>query len=254
MGRIQTGFAPSLEQVAIPPEALEQEAPTNAAEFDDYAKEYSELLRNPVRDLFAADGLFFHRRKWEVLQTTLSARRVPVSTARWLDAGCGKGELLSLGASSFALALGCDTSAEMIGDRAGVFLQESPLELPFPDCCFDLVTAVCVYHHLEEKARQTFTGELFRVLRPGGLVCFMEHNPLNPMTQWIVSQTPVDANARLLTHWQIGQLARRAGFLKPQFQFFLFLPEKLHTRFPGLESLLGGVPVGGQYAAFCLRP
>jgi SAM-dependent methyltransferase len=224
------------------------------AEFDRYAKEYSDLLRNPVRDLFATNELFFHRRKWEILQDGLRARRFPMGQARWLDAGCGRGELLSFGERSFGVAVGCDTSAEMIGGRPGVFLQESPLELPFPDSCFDLVTTVCVYHHLEEQARQTFSAELFRVLRPGGLVCFMEHNPLNPVTKWIVSRTPVDANARLLTHFQMARLAGRAGFLKPEFRFFLFLPEKIHSRFSGLENLVGRVPLGGQYAAFCVRP
>jgi hypothetical protein len=37
-------------------------------EFDSYAREYSELLRDPVRDRFATTPLFFHQRKWGVIR------------------------------------------------------------------------------------------------------------------------------------------------------------------------------------------
>ncbi len=37
-------------------------------EFDSYAREYSELLRDPVRDRFATTPLFFHQRKWSVIR------------------------------------------------------------------------------------------------------------------------------------------------------------------------------------------
>jgi hypothetical protein len=41
--------------------------------------------------------------------------------------------------------------------------------------------------------------EIQRVLRPGGVFSLIEHNPLNPVTRLIVSRTPVDGNAKLLT-------------------------------------------------------
>jgi SAM-dependent methyltransferase len=72
------------------------------------------------------------------------------------------------------------------------------LSIPFGDSDFDFVTAVCVYHHISPSARPALTLEVCRVLRPGGVFCMIEHNPLNPITRLIVSRTPVDADAILL--------------------------------------------------------
>ncbi|MDQ2773841.1 MAG: hypothetical protein M3Y57_02780 [Acidobacteriota bacterium] len=118
-------FAPFAERETIPPFGLhEQEARSTPfspdrnsfdpgrqieihSEFDRYASGYSDLLRNPLRDLFATNELFFHRRKWEILQDGLRARRFPIGQARWLDADAakvsfyplGSGHLLSLSAA-----------------------------------------------------------------------------------------------------------------------------------------------------------
>ena len=37
-------------------------------EFDRYAPEYSSLLNDPLRDRFASDPVFFHRRKWMLIR------------------------------------------------------------------------------------------------------------------------------------------------------------------------------------------
>jgi hypothetical protein len=38
--------------------------------------------------------------------------------------------------------------------------QEHPCELPFPPRSFDLITAVCVYHHVRVDARRALTSEM----------------------------------------------------------------------------------------------
>ena len=72
------------------------------------------------------------------------------SGLRYLDVGCGKGELLRLLQSDFKQAAGCDVSAGMMRQIAGIEtrVQQDPLQIPFGDAEFDLVTAVCVYHHV----------------------------------------------------------------------------------------------------------
>ena len=66
------------------------------------------------------------------------------------------------------------------------------LRVPYESARFDLVIAVCVFHHVEIAERQKFMIELKRVARPGGLVCIMEHNPYNPLTRLAVMRCPFD--------------------------------------------------------------
>jgi len=221
-------------------------------EFDSYAREYSELLRDPVRDRFATTPLFFHQRKWGVIREFFDLLGRSTREANWLDVGCGRGELLRLGQSAFGRIAGCDLSQEMLKASADleVRLQTAPTELPFDSEAFDFVTAVCVYHHVGLSDRDALTREAFRVLRPGGVLCVIEHNPLNPLTRRIVQRTPVDTNANLLPHSEARRLVGSTGFSCLDTRFFLYLPESAFRRMPWLEALLKHVPLGGQYALF----
>ena len=224
-------------------------------EFDSYAREYSELLRDPVRDRFATTPLFFHQRKWSVIREFFGSSGRSMHEASWLDVGCGRGELLRLGQSAFGRVAGCDLSQEMLKASADleVRLQTTPVALPFDAEAFDFVTAVCVYHHVGLSERDALTRDAFRVLRPGGVLCVIEHNPLNPLTRRIVRRAPVDANANLLAHAEAKRLVGSAGFSCVDTQFFLYLPEPAFRRMPWLEALLKHVPMGGQYALFAGR-
>lgn len=221
-------------------------------EFDRYAEKYRELMRDPIRDAFAAGSDFFHARKWWLLRDFLERRGALTKSWRWLDIGSGKGELLRLGREAFAQVAGCDLSAAMIEGCSDlpVRLQENPLALPFPDGSFDFLTAVCVYHHVEPKDRAALTAEVRRVLAPGGVFAIIEHNPLNPATRLIVSRTPVDANAKLLTAGEAESLLRGTGLTPFEKSYFLYLPERLYRRFGIVEDWLKRIPGGGQYAVF----
>src|SRR5215475_11561494 len=89
-------------------------------EFDDYADSYAELLNDPARNRFARDPLHFHRRKWLLIKRLLNRAGVNVATQRWLDVGCGQGELLELAGRNFAQATGCDPSASMLSSQASI--------------------------------------------------------------------------------------------------------------------------------------
>lgn len=225
-----------------------------AAEFDDYARNYQELLRDPIRDRFAGSADFFHRRKSVLITEFLRRSHFPMESASWLDVGCGMGELLALAGGAFARAVGCDPSEEMTGSAAAeVHHQRSPEKLPFESGSFDFVTAVCVYHHVEEQDRAPLTHEINRVLRPSGVFCMIEHNPLNPATQIIVHRTPVDANARLLTAGRAKRYLREGGFHEMTAEYFLYFPETFYEKVGFLEKVLKGVPLGGQFAVFALK-
>lgn len=222
-----------------------------AVEFDRYASDYDRLLRDPVRDRFGGGSRFFHERKWALIQEHFAKRNLATEGLRWLDAGCGRGELLALGASRFGEACGCDLAAEMAkNSRIQTVHQLSPSELPFGDARFDFVTAVCVFHHVAPAGRPGLASEMARVLAPGGTACIIEHNPWNPVTRLIVSRTPVDANAILVSAAECRRLLEGAGLTPAEPQYFLYLPRVLYQFAGKLESLFAKLPFGGQYACF----
>jgi SAM-dependent methyltransferase len=131
--------------------------------------------------------------------------------------------------------------------------QPEVTQLPFGSGEFDFVTAVCVFHHVPVESRGALVKEMARVLRPGGVACMMEHNPWNPVTRLIVSRTPVDADAILLTSREAVRMTRESGFRVLDKRYFLYLPRPMYRVAGGLESLLAKVPAGGQYAVFAER-
>jgi SAM-dependent methyltransferase len=222
-------------------------------EFDHYAANYRELVHDPIRDRFAPGSAFFFERKWILLEAFLRRRGVRMESAGWLDVGCGQGELLRLGKPSFGRVAGCDVSAEMLAAARdlNVSVQPAPDRLPYPDGEFDLVTAVCVYHHVaEDEMRLRLTNEARRVLKPGGVFCIIEHNPFNPATRMIVRRIPVDKDARLLTPADSRAVLEGGGFRVVEREFFLYLPERVYHRARFVEAWMKKVPLGGQYAVF----
>jgi SAM-dependent methyltransferase len=233
-----------------------QNSERETPEFERYASSYTELLDDPMRSRFARDPLHFHRRKWILIRSLLKRLGIASQTQRWVDVGCGQGELLSLAGSHFASAVGCDPSPGMLPPNASfqTCIQPSLVELPFEKASVDFVTAVCVYHHVHGAARMLLTEEIKRVLRPGGLCCIIEHNPRNPVTRAIVKRCPVDVDAELLTAPKTQLLFRASGFELVGTDYFLFFPESLFGSLGSLETMLSKVPLGGQYAMLARAP
>jgi len=219
-------------------------------EFERYASSYDALLDDPARNRFARDPLHFHRRKWEVLRSLLEREGMIPKTLRWLDVGCGRGELLELAGSHFAKAVGCDPSAGMLSTNTSFRKYEQPslTKLPFEDASLDIVTAVCVFHHVHGNDRDLLMQEIRRVLARNGLFCMIEHNPWNPVTRGIVKRCPVDVDAELLTAGEARSLLTSHGFERPRTDYFLYLPEKLFEAFGMIETAFRHLPLGGQYA------
>lgn len=226
-----------------------------AAEFDEYSEDYEALLRDPWRERFAGKGDFFQRRKWLLLERWSARRKLNFADMAWLDVGCGRGDLLKLGQGRFRYAAGCDVAASMMPDCEGIDwrIQKSVAEVPFDAGSFDLVTAVCVFHHVREEDRHDLAAAMARTLKPGGWLCIIEHNPFNPVTQIIVRRSPVDVNAKLLTAMTARSIAKRAGLRSIATEFFLVLPKAAYVRIAPLEHACSKAPLGGQYAVFAQK-
>jgi ubiquinone/menaquinone biosynthesis C-methylase UbiE len=224
-------------------------------EFDKFADTYADLLKDPIRDRFAGSGdTFFYSRKLNVLSAFLKGRGLDPSRLSLLGVGGGKGDFLKVSVSSFRQLAGCDPSEKMLRkvDSASISvrLQQRSTEIPYDSGEFDVLTAICVFHHVPLEVRHKLCMEIDRVLRPNSVMCLIEHNPFNPVTQIIVRRTPVDANAKLLTPSVSRRLVNRAGFTVMRTQHFPYLPEMRCARMGWFEKSLATIPFGGQYAVF----
>jgi len=90
---------------------------------------------------------------------------------RLLDVGCGDGAFVALVKSKYREVYGVDLSAEAVQRAKGkgvkvfqVNLNSEPL--PFEPDCFDAVTCLDVIEHVFDP--RALTGEIYRVLKPGG--------------------------------------------------------------------------------------
>jgi SAM-dependent methyltransferase len=225
------------------------------AEFDSYAAAgYRKLLQDPLLDRFA-DSRFFFERKLTLLRSCYERYAKATQSASWLDVGCGEGTLLQMGKKYFGEVAGCDISAGMIEGCEGLDIRQQvlPRQIPFEDLSFDLVTAVCVYHHVDTADRLFLTADIARVLKPKGLFCIIEHNPLNPVTRLIVHRSPIDSHAKLLTAAKARRLACGAEMKVMATRYFLYFPERLYSRMAAAEEMLSLFPLGGQYAVICQK-
>jgi SAM-dependent methyltransferase len=118
--------------------------------------------------------------------------------------------------------------------------------LPFDDDAFDLAFTICVLHHVPPADWDSFTDELRRVVRPGGLVVAFEHNPLNPLTRVSVSRCPFDEDVTLLRAGTTLRLLGDAGLTPVERRYIFFLPLRRIAE-SRVENALRRVPFGAQY-------
>jgi len=86
-----------------------------------------------ARSQFASDPLHFHRRKWILIERLLRDAGVTPAAVRWLDVGCGRGELLKIAGKNFLQITGCDRPRHVILGRFDqkTHQQTSLVKLPF---------------------------------------------------------------------------------------------------------------------------
>ena len=111
---------------------------------------------------------------------------LPKEADRILDLGCGDGRLLAL--TKLAIpnnkeGIALDFSETMLdaartrfANDETVSIVEHNLNDPLPDLgAFEVVLSSFAIHHLNDKRKYKLYEEIYRILKPGGIFCNLEH-------------------------------------------------------------------------------
>ena len=144
-----------------------------------------------------------------------------------LDIGCGTGRTLhQLARTHPTLRLhGADLSPAYIKlarkrlERVDelTLAVENAEALPWADATFDIVTSVYMFHELPRNARANVVREMFRVVRPGGLVVIEDSAQLSesPELGAVLRGFPRDFHEPFYEDYledDLGRLLEQAGF------------------------------------------
>lgn len=217
--------------------------------FDSYDRSYGAVVQGSI-DFSGLRHDFFLQAKADLMRAKIAAHfggRKPDG----LDLGCGVGAFHPYVRPLFGRYCGADVSAKSIEQaraaRSDVeYSAHDGARIPHPDGTFDFVSAICVMHHVPPADWLSFAREMRRVLRPGGLVCVIEHNPWNPLTRLAVNRCEFDADAVLLRAGKTAALLHGAGFHNVESDYFLMLPWA-HPLARGMERAFAWAPLGAQY-------
>ncbi len=220
--------------------------------FDQYRGNYRDVVQSSI-DFSGLPHSFFMRAKAGLLRE-LIAQRLGTKKPAMLDVGCGVGSFHPMLRGMVGSLSGIDVSPASI-EQARIDNPDADYRsfdgrsFPFPAGSFELATAICVLHHVQPAEWTDFINEMRRVVRPGGLVCIIEHNPFNPLTRLAVSRCEFDRDAVLLGARRARKLMMASGLQDVDTRHFLLLPWEAEP-VRRIEALLRSIPLGAQYAAF----
>ena len=217
--------------------------------FDSYSDTYQETIEKSI-GLFGQKHAFFVHDKIEWLQKAFSEVG-QLKNLRVLDIGCGIGLGHRIMADAVGEMHGVDISQESLNlaarDNPNVRYQlYDGKRLPYDDNSFECASAICVLHHVRKELWLPFVEEMARVVIPGGQIVVIEHNPINPATQWIVRNCELDRDAILLMPWRLRQLFLEARIHFPKIRFTLFTTFS-NILFRRIDRALSRLPFGAQY-------
>lgn len=213
--------------------------------FDLFAHNYDDHMDDILR-VSGEKWDYFVTKKADYVKQQFTALKSP----KILDYGCGTGRLASALKEAIPNATvdGFDLSPESIKrvepslTKQGTFTSD-PGKIGRD---YDGIVVSCVFHHILPQYHKEVLRELKQRLSKDGKIIIIEHNPLNPVTRYVVSKCAFDADAVLVTPWKLRS-ALPAAELKPvRHDFLLFFPKFL-SWFRACEPFLAWCPMGGQY-------
>lgn len=214
--------------------------------FDEFSQDYKSLLDRSVVCSGESSEYFAE------YKALYLARQVGHDfRGKVLDYGCGVGLLSSFLKKHLPNATfhGYDPSSESVRvanqelGPSGFFASD--IEQLQRD--YQLVVISNVMHHVPPPDRQDTIAKVTQRMAVSGKLVIFEHNPMNPLTQYVVKHCPFDGDAVLLMPGEARKYVKRAGLCVLRLDYVVFFPRILGPlrRF---EPLLAWFPLGAQYA------
>jgi SAM-dependent methyltransferase len=222
------------------------------AEFDKFAEEY--LATHKTNLAVTGDSPDYFAR-YKIVEIARRLRALGVAPKRVLDFGCGIGNSAPHLHEAFpdAQITGVDVSERSLSvararfPGAAEFIAYDPKGAPpAPAEGYDLIFSACVFHHIEAAEHETIFRRLHERTAKGGLMAIFEHNPVNPVSRYIVATCPFDENAVLIPAGELARRQRQAGFRRVNVTYTGFFPGPLKALRP-LEPMMARLPLGAQY-------
>ena len=185
-------------------------------------------------------------------RATLILSKLPeASHASALEIGCGTGDFTRIFATTINRLTAVDISEELLtiarknlSDMVNVeFILSSFEAIPCTDL-YDAVIGSSVLHHLEIMPA---LSQIYRLLKPGGVISFAEPNMLNPqiMVQknipWIKKRMGDSPDETAFFRWQISRRLEEVGFVEIHVTPF----DWLHPLIP--QPLIKAVSLFGKF-------
>lgn len=219
-------------------------------QFDQFAEDYR-LVHTENIKISGADSHYFAEMKVKWL--TRFEQNKPL---RILDLGCGDGATAYYFQQHFPSwkTSGIDISSksiEVAKERKLPncdFVVYNGETIPYEEGTFDLVFVAGVFHHVDFSHHQRLAAEIYRVMKDNARLYLFEHNPLNPLTRYLVNTCVFDRDAKLLKSTYAFALFKRSNFTAIRKKFIIFFPRKgWLSKLIFLEKYLESIPFGGQY-------
>lgn len=219
----------------------------------EYPTDYSGQVQKAISFSGVSHDFFIvGKAKW--IERFFEERHIPYPMPSILDIGCGVGLLHAHLGKIAQHIVGIDLSEQALEtarqrNPQNTYLRYPGGALPFDDARFDMALAVTVMHHVPLADWQQFVDEAARVLKPGGMLAVIEHNPFNPLTRLSVNRCEFDNDAVLLSAGKTRRLLKSSGFREIGTEFIFFTPFKSRWA-RTLESLCRSIPLGAQYVTY----
>ncbi|MGF7241924.1 SAM-dependent methyltransferase [Pseudomonas oryzihabitans] len=211
----------------------------------DFYWEFEQLYRGPE---------FLIKGRLQAYKPVLNHLREALPGCVMVDVGCGRGEWLTLLSENGLRGIGVDTNESMVQrcHEQGLEAHLADALTYLENCASDslgMVTGFHIVEHIPGDKLQALFTEVFRVLRPGGVVIFETPNPENLLVStasFYLDPTHLHPLPRQLLQFY----AQWAGFSQ---SFILRLQEQreLYDQAPEtLKNVLGAVSPDHALVAF----